>query len=209
MLLRPPFFYPWLYPSCVWNVQHLPNTVWLTFDDGPYPPLTSFILEQLDRFNAKACFFCVGSQVEKFPEEYDLIIKQNHLTGNHTHTHIDSWKHPSDKVIQDIQHAENFISSSLYRPPYGLLTRNIQKYTEQKFTSVMWSLLAYDWQSNLSHYRVLKNITEHVKSGDIIVLHDSKKSEKHIKAILPNLLQTLMMRGFEIRNPELEILRTK
>ncbi|MBL7729290.1 MAG: polysaccharide deacetylase family protein, partial [Dinghuibacter sp.] len=148
-LVKTPGWLKRLYPGCVWNIKGTEKTIYLTFDDGPNPGSTEFILEQLKRYNAKATFFCIGDNVRKYPELYNSMLSEGHTTANHTMHHINGWKSEDEHYINDIQEAAGYINSRLFRPPYGRIKRaQIKKLLAEipGTRIIMWNILAGDWE---------------------------------------------------------------
>lgn len=191
-ILRIPHLLRKILPDALWempNEEHNPK-VYLTFDDGPHPKATPFVLEQLEKYNAKATFFCVGKNVIEYPAIYEQIMEQGHAVGNHTHNHLKGSATKVNVYIEDVQQAANFISSSLFRPPYGRI-KSIQAKTLKKlnFKLVMWSLLSGDFDQTISQQRCLENVVFNLKPGDILVFHDSQKAWQNLSFTLPRVLE--------------------
>jgi peptidoglycan/xylan/chitin deacetylase (PgdA/CDA1 family) len=199
--LFPPFKVPgllkYLYPSLEWEVKTNEATIYITFDDGPDAAETPFVLNELQKFNAKATFFCVGQNAERYPQLMQDIINKGHRIGNHTHNHLKGWKNNHQDYIQNIYKAAQHTSSDLFRPPYGRIKRNQARMLLSKnYRIVMWSLLSCDYLPNLNAEKSLNALLKHSKAGSIVVFHDSKKSSKNLRAILPAYLREMHDRGF-------------
>lgn len=164
--------------------------VYLTFDDGPHPTATPFVLDQLAKYNAKGTFFCIGKNVIEYPEIYERIVKEGHSIGNHTHNHLKGWKTKTKEYIENTMQAAKFIQSNLFRPPYGRIKRmQANQLHEMGYRIIMWSLLSGDFDIDLDPKRCLENIVFHLKPGDIVVFHDSQKAWDRMSYTLPRVLE--------------------
>ena len=186
---------PWLlrkyYSSCIWKGKE-DNSIYLTFDDGPHPEITEFVLDQLFMHQAKASFFCIGMNVQAFPSTYSRIIDKGHTIGNHTYSHLNGWKTKDEVYLNDIAEAKKYIDSEFFRPPYGRITPfQLRQLKAPRFnlTCVMWSLLTADFDEQLSPERCLEKLLLSIRGGDIVVFHDSVKAEKNLRFVLPRLLE--------------------
>lgn len=165
------------------------NAVYISFDDGPEPSVTPWVLEQLDKYNAKATFFVLGKNVLSYPDIYDSIKLAGHSIGNHTHSHLNGAKVKSKDYVADVLRAEKWIASKLFRPPYGRITRRQAHQLEKKgFQLVLWSLLPGDFDTELKPEDCAANALLRIKPGDIVVLHDSQKAWPRLEYLLPRLL---------------------
>ncbi len=201
-LVTTPWWLRKLFPGCVWDFKTHEKTIYLSFDDGPHPTITLFVLEQLQLHNAKATFFCIGDNVRKYPETFKKIIEAHHAVGNHTMQHINGWKNADDKYLADINEAESFINSSLFRPPYGRIKRSqVKKLIAQKrkYKIIMWSVLAGDWDNTLSQEDCFKQVKNNIYPGCIVVLHDSQKAEERLRYLLPKLLEHFTKMGYNFK----------
>lgn len=197
-LQRSSFLFKWLYPSCIWQGGQL-GTLYLTFDDGPHPEITLFVLEELKKVNAKATFFCIGENVCKYPHVYRKIIDDGHVVGNHTFHHYNGWKTDDAVYLDDIAAAAKWIDSSLFRPPYGKITPfQLKQLAASRFQlkTIMWSLLSRDFDNQISPEQCLKNLQRKVREKDIIVFHDSEKAWERLQFALPPFLQYCMEKGY-------------
>jgi len=170
--------------------------VYLSFDDGPHPEITPNVLRILKLHDAKATFFCVGQNVEKFPDTYRMILADGHKTGNHTFNHLNGWKCKPTEYFENIQKARMVIQSTYFRPPYGKITPTQIRKLRKDFYLVMWSVLSYDFDKETSPEQCLKNVLDHVCDGDIIVFHDSEKAARNMLFALPKVLVALSKKGF-------------
>jgi peptidoglycan-N-acetylglucosamine deacetylase len=198
-LVKTPWWMKKLYPGCVWDMPVKEKTLYLTFDDGPHPTITPFVLQELKKYNAKATFFCIGENVMKFPDVYQHYIDEGHSVGNHTQCHINGWKTNDGEYLEDIKQAGQYIRSNLFRPPYGRIKRSQIKQlhnsnADQKI--VMWNILAGDWVPTLAPSKCYERIKDRVSDGDIIVLHESDKAWDRMGYCLPRLLSDFSALGY-------------
>ena len=177
-----------LLPNCVWRIP-FSDKVYLTFDDGPTPEVTPWVLDQLASKGVKATFFCVGANVEKYPHLYERILAEGHSVGNHTYSHKSAWEHGFDKWFEDFERAEQLIHSRLIRPPYGKITPlHVMKLRRRGYEVIMWSLITYDFDQESDPVKALKYLRK-LKRGQIVVMHDQPKAEKNLRVILPEILE--------------------
>jgi peptidoglycan/xylan/chitin deacetylase (PgdA/CDA1 family) len=196
-----------MFPNYVWDIATDEQIIYLTFDDGPTPEITEWTLKTLEAFNAKATFFCIGNNIEKHPEIFDQILKNGHSIGNHTHNHIKGWKTSTDDYVANVVKAQEVINSEinnqqskinkLFRPPYGQL-KNKQGKALRKlgYNIIMWDVIAFDWEADISSEKCLNNVLTKTENGSIVVFHDSVKASKHLKYTLPKVLQYFSKKGF-------------
>ncbi len=201
-LTHSPFWLQWLYPTLIWHKNRKEKYVYLTFDDGPIPVVTPFVLNTLKNFNAQATFFCIGDNVCKYPEIFDCVLAQGHQVGNHTFNHLKGWTTSDEEFLMNIEKCRRVVKSNLFRPPYGRMSRSqISKfrtiYPEMKI--IMWDVLSGDFDSSLNAEDCINNVLRHVKNGSIIVFHDSEKAFSRLESTLPTVLQTLQMLGYSFK----------
>lgn len=190
MQITPPKIIKKLFPELIWSMeQHRNENVYLTFDDGPTPDTTPWILEILSNFNAKATFFCLGKNVEQHPELFKMIVDAGHAVGNHSYSHLKGWGIRTGIYIEDIDLADSYIKSNLFRPPYGRIKPRQIRRVSERYKLIMWNVLSRDYSSMISPRTCLRNVTKNVKPGSIIVFHDSKKAFRNLKYALPRTLQ--------------------
>jgi peptidoglycan/xylan/chitin deacetylase (PgdA/CDA1 family) len=201
---RVPFFIPMLYPGLVWRMPPGNKSVYLTFDDGPIPGPTEFVLDELKKFNIKATFFCIGDNVRKHPSVFSRIVEEGHAVGNHTFNHLKGWSTENERYLENIQLFENVVSgraqktSKLFRPPYGRIKRSqIKALNDYKI--IMWDVLAFDFNKNLSPEKCFGNTKDAVRDGSIIVFHDSLKAERNMTYAFPRLVETLLQQGYTFK----------
>ena len=188
----------WIYPGFTWRMPAGGKKIYLTFDDGPHPSITPFVLDELKIYGAKATFFCVGSNVEKHPEVYKRIISEGHAVGNHTYNHLNGWKTADKTYLEDIAKAAGLIDSGLFRPPHGRITRfQAARLKEQlRYRIIMWRVLSGDFDPKISPEKCLRNVMTHTGDGDIVVFHDSEKAYERMKFALPLVLKGFAEKGY-------------
>ncbi|MBN1131778.1 MAG: polysaccharide deacetylase family protein [Bacteroidales bacterium] len=171
-----------------WNFYGSHRNIYLTFDDGPTPVVTKHVLDLLDEFGARATFFCLGRNVDKYPELYRQIITSGHAVGNHSYSHIKGFRSSNRHYLDDIELADNLIHSRLFRPPYGQIFPWQAREVIHNYRIIMWDILSFDYNSSLTGTRVVRNVISKVRPGSIIVFHDSEKARKNLYAALPEVL---------------------
>jgi len=186
--VRNPIILRWFYPSLIWRIPSKEKSVYLTFDDGPTPGITEFVLDELKKHEAKATFFCIGENVLKHPELFQRIKDEGHTVGNHTMNHLNGWKTSAALYVQDVKLADDLISSRLFRPPYGKIRPLQIKMLKAKFKIVMWDVLSGDFDEKVSIEKCLEYVLKNMRSGSIVVMHDSMKAGERLKSYLPELL---------------------
>ena len=198
---RPPFLLRILTSGSVyWRIPVKEKCIYLTFDDGPIPEVTPWVLETLKSFNAHATFFCVGENVSKHKDIYKLLLEAGHRTGNHSFHHIKAWNTKKELYLDDVDKAHDLINSRLYHPPHGQLTFPLIRILRKNFSIIMWSLLSYDFDLSVTPEKCLAIVLKHTKPGDIVVFHDSLKAEPRLKYALPEFLKHFHSKGFVFRS---------
>lgn len=206
MIFRTPFFLPWLYPELVWKANTQEKKIFLTFDDGPVPGPTEFVLETLEKFKATATFFCIGDNVRKHPDVFAKIVEAGHSIGNHTFNHLKGWNYSTQEYIRNVELCANqfklcsiqFLESNnrtLFRPPYGRIKRN-QINALTGYQIIMWDVLTHDYAKSYSPERCLTGSINATRPGSIVVFHDSVKAERNMKYTLPRYLEYFSDKGF-------------
>lgn len=170
--------------------------MYLTFDDGPIPEVTPWVLDQLAIADVKATFFCIGKNVKANPEIYDRLLAEGHQVGNHTMNHVKGWKTPFDEYIAEVNSCADLVKSKLFRPPYGRIGFRQFYYLRKKFRVVFWDVLSADYDANVSAQQCLRNVLDNIRPGSIIVFHDSLKAESNLRNTLPLVLKWLPLMGF-------------
>lgn len=195
---KPPKWLRLLYRSSHWKIKTDAKELYLTFDDGPTPEITQWVLEQLDKFNAKATFFCIGRNIDRHPDIYENIINRGHSVGNHTYSHLKGWHTKNSEYFNDIELASQCINSKLFRPPYGRAKYSqISRLKKEGYKLFMWDVLSEDYNHNISEEKCLQNVIYNTQNGSIIVFHDSLKAKKNLLATLPTVLKTFTQQGYE------------
>lgn len=192
-----------LYPE---RISVLPNSssIYLTFDDGPIPEITPWVLEQLKKYNAKATFFCIGENIKKHPDIFQQILADGHTVGNHTFQHLNGWKTPTPEYLENTIQTEkilaeyNFENEKLFRPPYGKIKNKQAKAIKKLgYTIVMWDVISGDYDEEFSEEQCYKNVIENAGNGSTIVFHDSKKAFKNLQQVLPKVLEYYSEKGLK------------
>ncbi len=184
----------------LWNIDSKKKELFLTFDDGPTPRVTEWALDILSSFDAKATFFCLGKNVEQFPEIYQRIINEGHVVGNHTYDHPNGWKTKDSGYFNNVKHCSELVDSKLFRPPYGKISRSQHKVLKDDYTIVMWDVLSGDFDLSITPEKCLDNVINNSSKGSIIVMHDSLKAEKNLRYALPKMLDHFTSDGFIFKN---------
>jgi len=197
------------FPSLIWKIPTNEKILYLTFDDGPVPEATPWVLETLKKYNAKATFFCVGDNVRKNPSIYNQILKDGHSVGNHTFNHLNGWTTKPEDYVNNIEKAAELINSNLFRPPRGLFKNSHFQLLKQKYKVIMWSVLSVDYDKSLSQKQCLKNVIDNAKPGSIIVFHDSIKAWKNMNYALPKVLEHFSNQGYQFKAIEFKQLFAK
>lgn len=195
-----PSFLPLMIPSLTWKVQTNDKVVYLTFDDGPHPEITHWVLQTLEEYNAKATFFCVGENVTRFPGTYHSILNHGHTTGNHTYNHLKGWTTPNQRYYENVSRCATLVKSKLFRPPYGRISPlQIRALKKQGYRIVMWDILTCDFDATIDIQKALDTTVKAAQKGSIIVFHDSEKAKKQLQQLLPEVLKQLSERGFTFK----------
>ena len=193
----PPYLLKKLYPRGVWRKDKHEKTIYLTFDDGPVPDVTPWVLDVLKANSIAATFFCVGENVKQHKELYQRIIKENHAVGNHTHNHVNGWKTPLNEYLKNVDKCADQVNSNLFRPPYGRIRKKQQQALEEVYSIIMWDVLSGDYDQRTTPEKCLQNVRRNVRNGSIIVFHDSAKAKKNIQYALPRFIEEAKAEGFK------------
>ena len=189
----------WLYPKALWRMDENDHSVYITFDDGPIPESTPFLLKTLRDFDVKATFFVVGDNVRKYPDLYQQIVDEGHRVGNHTFNHIGGARHSIRTYEKKVQQCDELIHSDLFRPPHGWMRPTQYHRYKNKYRIVMWDLVTRDYSKLLSPYDVVRNIHRYARNGSIITFHDSLKSIDKLYFALPASLRFLKSQGYKFK----------
>lgn len=198
-LATPPFWLKWLYPSLTWNKSRNERTIYLTFDDGPIPVVTPFVLNTLKKFDATATFFCIGDNVRKHPEIYNQVLQNGHSVGNHTFNHLKGWRTKNDIYIENVSKCRELVDSKLFRPPYGRGTRSQYSILSTQYSIIMWDVLSCDFDEKLNADTCLKRVIDHARNGSVVVFHDSLKAFPRLEHALPGALEYWKERGYSFK----------
>ena len=185
----------WLYPSAIWRMDPNEKAVYLTFDDGPIPESTPWLLDTLDRYGVKATFFMVGDNVRKYPELYEEIRRRGHRLGNHTFNHLGGITVSSKRFLRNANEADRYIHSNLFRPPRGWMKNAQYIHIRRHYTIIMWDLVTCDYSRHLTAQDVVNNVKKYVRNGSIITFHDSLRSIDKLKTALPECIEWLQKVG--------------
>lgn len=185
-----------------WHFAGKDKELFLTFDDGPTPEITPWVLDILKENDAKATFFCIGRNVKKYPDLYNRILQEGHSVGNHSYNHPKGWLVRNKKYYDDIDKAAELIDSNLFRPPYGKIGPFQIPKLREDFKIIMWDVLSRDYDPKVSRERCFLNVTDYAESGSIIVFHDIKKAEKNLKYALPEVLKEYSEQGYTFNSIE-------
>ncbi len=212
--VKSPKWIRWIFPSYIWHIKTTQKVLHLTFDDGPDPEATPFVLDCLRKYKATATFFCIGECAKKHPKLLQRIKDEGHQIGNHTQHHYNGWNTASHLYAKDILEAEkwlydsNYKNTFLFRPPYGKCTRKQRTFLKEKeYKIIMWSTLSADFDSNLTKEDVLQNVLKNTtESGSIIIFHDSKKMKEKMRYCLPKILSHYTNKGFVFKHIDASML---
>lgn len=196
-------FIKWLFSNQVWSLPNSENKIYLTFDDGPTPEVTEWVLGLLKQNEIKATFFCIGKNISSYPAIFEKVIKEGHSIGNHTFNHLSGWKTSTETYLKNIRDCEteiyklNSANNLLFRPPYGKITSaQSKKLRKLGYKIIMWDILTADFDTSISPEKCFENATKKVENGSIIVFHDSKKAFENIKHVLPKAIEYYKSKGF-------------
>ncbi|KRT16378.1 polysaccharide deacetylase [Pedobacter ginsenosidimutans] len=198
-LIKSPLLLKWYYPSLLWNKSRTEKVIYLTFDDGPIPNVTDFVLKTLKVFNAKATFFCIGDNIVKHPEVFERIKNDGHAIGNHTFNHLKGWKTDNETYLQNTLKCQELTQTNLFRPPYGRIKKSQISNLKSQISElkiVMWDVLSGDFDTKLSPEKCYQNVIKHTENGSIIVFHDSLKAFDRLSYALPKVLAYFSEKGF-------------
>ena len=204
--VKTPGFVPRLYPDYRWKMPGNEKVLYLTFDDGPHPEITPWVLKMLNQFNAKATFFCVGDNIRKFPGTFKQILSEDHLAANHTFHHLNGWKTPSNTYLENIEKAALYIGKlqgdhpKYFRPPYGKIKKEqARRLIRKGYQILMWDVLSADFDTSISSEKCLQNVVKYSQNGSIIVFHDSEKAFERLQYALPKALEYFTKKGYQFK----------
>lgn len=185
------------YRDCIWRRKSKDKVIYLTFDDGPVPEVTPLVLDLLDEYNWKATFFCVGENVQKYPELYQEILKRGHRTGNHTFNHLKGFSTGTEEYVSNVNKASEYIDSNLLRPPYGKIRFRQKRNLRNKYDIIMWDLLTRDYNKSLTPEVIMNKIRRLSRKGSIVLFHDSIKARNNMLAVLPRAIEFWNEQGYK------------
>ncbi|MFD2969808.1 polysaccharide deacetylase family protein [Sphingobacterium bambusae] len=191
-----PFFLRWFYRKVTFNKSRKDKKIYLTFDDGPIPEITPFILDTLAQYDIKATFFCVGENILKHPAIFQRMLEEGHSVGNHTHNHLRGWDTDDDAYIENIATCQKLTKTNLFRPPYARVKKSQLRQLYPYFEVIFWDVLSGDFNVNLSPEQCYRNVIKHSRNGSIIVFHDNIKAIPRVSYALPRVIDELLKRGF-------------
>jgi peptidoglycan/xylan/chitin deacetylase (PgdA/CDA1 family) len=218
-LVKSPQLLKWYYSSLIWNKPRNNKVIYLTFDDGPIPIVTQFVLKTLNEFNVKATFFCIGDNIIKHPEVFEQLKKDGHAVGNHTFNHLKGWKTDDETYVENVLKCQELTQTNLFRPPYGRIRKSQIRLLESEIRNpksevgslkcnselktqdlrlkiIMWDVLSGDFDTTIDGEKCYKNVINHVENGSIIVFHDSLKAFERLEYALPKVLKFLTEQGY-------------
>lgn len=198
-LVKTPHFIQNLFPNFIWRVANAPRTLFLTFDDGPIPEVTPWVLDELAKYNAKATFFCVGENVDKHPDVFKRLAENGHSLGSHSYNHLSGWTTDNIPYYHNVRHAANLVGTDLFRPPYGRLRPKQAQFIQRHYKIIMWDVLSADFDPEITNEQCLNNVLTNATDGSIIVFHDSLKAQKKLKYALPKVLKHYSDLGYTFK----------
>ena len=196
---QPPWFYRALFPGVIWRMPAEPKCVYLTFDDGPIPEVTPWVLDTLDRFGVKATFFMVGDNVRKHPDIYQMVVDRGHRIGNRTFNHIQGWRYWTKDYLANVAKAAEYIPSDLFRPPHGHMRIPQTLLLQRKYRVIMWDVVTRDYSPHMTPEGVLQVVKRYTRNGSVIVFHDSLKSERNMRVAMPQAVEWLLAQGYTFK----------
>ena len=199
-LIKTPLFIQNLFPNFTWKMKSEQPVIHLTFDDGPIPNITPWVLDQLAKYDAKATFFCVGANIEKHPEVFQQVIDAGHTIGSHTHNHMNGWNTDNIPYFHNVRRGASMAKTELFRPPYGKLKPSQIQFIQRHYQVVMWDVLSGDFDPTISSEQCYRNVVNHAKPGSIVVLHDSLKAKEKLEFVLPRILEYFSGLGYKFEN---------
>ena len=190
-------------PDMTWRMND-GESVYLTFDDGPTPGITEWIIGELARHEIKATFFCLGKNCEQYPDLHELIISAGHKIGNHTYSHLKGWEVSTEQYVEDVDFANQILKSDIFRPPYGRISRSQAQVLSERYRLVMGDIVSQDYSPVITPRKCLHNVTDYVRPGSVIVFHDSEKSLRNMRYALPRSIEYIKKAGMQFRTIEFD-----
>ena len=196
---QPPQFIRQLYPRACWRMDSSERAVYLTFDDGPIPEVTPWVLDVLDKYRIKATFFMVGDNVRKHPDEFKMVVERGHRIGNHTYNHLKGMAEHTDHYVANIDKADCYLSTNLFRPPHGLMRLRQYRALCERYHIIMWDLVTRDYNPKLNGRQILRKVQQYARPGSIITFHDSLRATHNLYYALPRAIEWLLAEGYEFK----------
>ncbi len=196
---QPPHWFRLLYPRAYWRMDASERSVYLTFDDGPIPEVTPWVLDVLDKYCIKATFFMVGDNVRKHPDEYKMVVERGHRVGNHTYNHLKGMGEAAEHYVANVDRADCILATDLFRPPHGLMRMHQYRALAERYRIVMWDLVTRDYNPKLNGEQVLAKVKRYVRPGSIITFHDSLRATGNLYYALPRAIEWLLAEGYEFK----------
>lgn len=196
---QPPQFFRQLYPRACWRMDSSERAVYLTFDDGPIPEVTPWVLDVLDKYKIKATFFMVGDNVRKHPDEFKMVVERGHRIGNHTFNHLKGVGERTERYVANIDKADCYLSTDLFRPPHGFMRMRQYNALLERYRIIMWDLVTRDYNRKLDGPQVLRKVQRYARPGSIITFHDSVRSTRSLYYALPRAIEWLQAQGYEFK----------
>ena len=194
--VRSPLLLQWLYPNLIWHQRRTEKRIFLTFDDGPIPDVTPFVINTLNNYGIKATFFCVGENIKKHPEIFESLLENGHRIGNHTYNHLNGWKTPDREYLPNVAKCRELTGTDLFRPPYGRGRRSQYRALLKNHQIIMWDVLSGDFDLTLAPEKCLRNVIKHTRNGSIVVFHDNIKATPRITYALPRAIEHWLEQGY-------------
>jgi peptidoglycan/xylan/chitin deacetylase (PgdA/CDA1 family) len=205
-IIKTPKFIQALFPNFIWNVNSEQNEIFLTFDDGPIPEVTPWVLETLESYQAKATFFCVGDNIQKHPDIFNMVVEAGHGIGNHTFNHLAGWSTENIRYFHNIRQCARMTKTDLFRPPYGRIRPSQAQFLTRHYKIIMWDVLSGDFDQNISRDECAANVLQKAGPGSIIVFHDSLKAQRNMKYALQATLEHFSALGYVFRKIDEEVI---
>ncbi|MBC7400408.1 MAG: polysaccharide deacetylase family protein [Mucilaginibacter sp.] len=201
-LVKTPWLLKKLYPQLTWDIGKADRCIYLTFDDGPIPIVTPFVLNILKQYNAKATFFCIGDNIRKHPDIFEQVKADGHTVGNHTYNHLKGWKTDDKTYLDNFLQADELIGGNLFRPPYGRIKKSqvkLLKEAKPDIKLIMWNVLSGDFDADLWPESCLDNVIKNTVPGDMVLFHDSLKAFDKLEFVLPEAMEYWSKKGYEFK----------
>jgi peptidoglycan/xylan/chitin deacetylase (PgdA/CDA1 family) len=195
-LAKTPQFFQSLFPNFVWRLPTKEKNLHLTFDDGPVPEITPWVLDELKKYNAKATFFCVGDNIRKYPQIFERIVAEGHVVGNHSFNHLSGWATDNISYFHNIRYCASLVNSKYFRPPYGRIKPTQALFLQRHYKIIMWDVLSGDFDPSISNEQCYNNVMNNAKQGSIVVFHDNIKALNKLRYALPRVLESYSKMGY-------------